>query len=195
MKQQVTKRYIQEAFQTLLLEKPMDRITVRDIVEECGLTRNTFYYHYDDIFDLFEDFLKAQLSQALHTSPQEMAPDEVLLKALGFLLEKPQVARHIFSSKNHAVMLQYLVRVSELLLERHIALEGLSCTPEDRELILAVCSHALYGMLGQWLLCRKDASLEADLTRVTRLFEGTIHNALLSAIRHPRGQRSQEQNK
>ena len=138
---------------------------------------------------------KAQLSQALHTSPQEMAPDEVLLKALGFLLEKPQVARHIFSSKNHAVMLQYLVRVSELLLERHIALEGLSCTPEDRELILAVCSHALYGMLGQWLLCRKDASLEADLTRVTRLFEGTIHNALLSAIRHPRGQRSQEQNK
>ena len=195
MKQQVTKRYIQEAFQTPLLEKPMDRITVRDIVEECGLTRNTFYYHYDDIFDLFEDFLKAQLSQALHTSPQEMAPDEVLLKALGFLLEKPQVARHIFSSKNHAVMLQYLVRVSELLLERHIALEGLSCTPEDRELILAVCSHALYGMLGQWLLCRKDASLEADLTRVTRLFEGTIHNALLSAIRHPRGQRSQEQNK
>ena len=173
----------------------MDRITVRDIVEECGLTRNTFYYHYDDIFDLFEDFLKAQLSQALHTSPQEMAPDEVLLKALGFLLEKPQVARHIFSSKNHAVMLQYLVRVSELLLERHIALEGLSCTPEDRELILAVCSHALYGMLSQWLLCRKDASLEADLTRVTKLFEGTIHNALLSAIRHPRGQRSQEQNK
>ena len=45
MKQQVTKRYIQEAFQTLLLEKPMDRITVRDIVEECGLTRNNFYYH------------------------------------------------------------------------------------------------------------------------------------------------------
>ena len=195
MKQQVTKRYIQEAFQTLLLEKPMDRITVRDIVEECGLTRNTFYYHYDDIFDLFEDFLKAQLSQALHTSPQEMAPDEVLLKALGFLLEKPQVARHIFSYKNHAVMLQYLVRVSELLLERHIALEGLSCTPEDRERILAVCSHALYGMLGQWLLYRKDASLEADLTRVTRLFEGTIHNALLSGIRHPRGQRSQEQKK
>ena len=69
MKQQVTRRFIQEALHTLLLEKPMDRITVRDIVEECGLTRNTFYYHYDDIFDLFEDFLKTQLSKALHTSP------------------------------------------------------------------------------------------------------------------------------
>ena len=96
VKQQVTKRYIQEAFRTLLEEKPMDRITVRDIVEECGLTRNTFYYHYDDIFDLFEDFLKTQLEQALRDSPQEMTPDEVLLNALSFLTEKPQVARHIF---------------------------------------------------------------------------------------------------
>lgn len=50
VKQQVTKRYIQEAFRMLLEEKPMDRITVRDIVEECGLTRNTFYYHYDRYF-------------------------------------------------------------------------------------------------------------------------------------------------
>ncbi len=186
MKQQVTRRFIQEALHTLLLEKPMDRITVRDIVEECGLTRNTFYYHYDDIFDLFEDFLKTQLSKALHTSPVEMTPEEVLLNSLGFLLEKPQVARHIFSSKNHEVMLQYFERVAELLLERHLTLEGLTCSPEDRELILAVCSHAIYGMFGQWLLLRRDAMLEADLRRVTVLFERVIHNALVAGAAHPR---------
>lgn len=186
MKQQVTRRFIQEALHTLLLEKPMDRITVRDIVEECGLTRNTFYYHYDDIFDLFEDFLKTQLSKALHTSPVEMTPEEVLLSSLGFLLEKPQVARHIFSSKNHEVMLQYFERVAELLLERHLTLEGLTCSPEDRELILAVCSHAIYGMIGQWLLLRRDAMLEADLRRVTVLFESVIHNALVAGAAHPR---------
>ena len=186
MKQQVTRRFIQEALHTLLLEKPMDRITVRDIVEECGLTRNTFYYHYDDIFDLFEDFLKTQLSKALHTSPVEMTPEEVLLSSLGFLLEKPQVARHIFSSKNHEVMLQYFERVAELLLERHLTLEGLTCSPEDRELILAVCSHAIYGMFGQWLLLRRDAMLEADLRRVTVLFESVIHNALVAGAAHPR---------
>ncbi len=192
MKQQVTKRYIQEAFRMLLLEKPMDKITVRDIVEECGLTRNTFYYHYDDIYDLFEDFLKEQLAQALHTSPQEMAPDEVLLSALGFLLEKPKVARHIFSSRNHDVMLQYMMRVTELLLERHIALDGLSCGPEDRELILSVCAHALYGMLEQWLTQRREARLEADLLRITQLFESVIHNALLASKKPPRPARSQE---
>ena len=82
-------------------------------------------------------------------------------------------------------MLQYFERVAELLLERHLTLEGLTCSPEDRELILAVCSHAIYGMFGQWLLLRRDAMLEADLRRVT-VFERVIHNALVAGAAHPR---------
>lgn len=192
VKQQVTKRYIQEAFRTLLEEKPMDRITVRDIVEECGLTRNTFYYHYDDIFDLFEDFLKTQLEQALRDSPQEMTPDEVLLNALSFLTEKPQVARHIFAARDHEVMLQYLERVTELLIERHAVLDGLGCTPEDRELILSVCSHAMYGMLEERLHLRRDSQIEPDLRRIALLFEGTIRSALTAGQAHPRSQEESE---
>ena len=52
---QTTKQAIQASFRTLLLAKSLDKITVRDIVEDCGLTRNTFYYHYEDIYDLFDD--------------------------------------------------------------------------------------------------------------------------------------------
>ena len=170
----------------------MDRITVRDIVEECGLTRNTFYYHYDDIFDLFEDFLKTQLEQALRDSPQEMTPDEVLLNALSFLTEKPQVARHIFAARDHEVMLQYLERVTELLIERHAVLDGLSCTPEDRELILSVCSHAMYGMLEERLRLRRDSQIEPDLRRIALLFEGTIRSALTAGQAHPRSQEESE---
>ncbi len=40
---------IKEAFMRLLNRKPLDKITVKEIVEECGINRNTFYYHYDDI--------------------------------------------------------------------------------------------------------------------------------------------------
>lgn len=188
MKQQVTRRYIQEAFRTLLEEKPMDRITVRDIVEECGLTRNTFYYHYDDIFDLFEDFLKTQLAQAMHDAPPEIAPDELLLSALSFLTQKPQVARHIFAARDHEVMLQYLERVTELLIERYAALNGLSCASEDRELILSACSHAMYGMLEERLRLRRDAQIEPDLRRIALLFEGTIRSALIAGQTQPRSQ-------
>ena len=62
MKQQITKRAITESFRALLAVKPLHKITVRDIVEDCGLTRNTFYYHYEDIYDLLSDVISRILS-------------------------------------------------------------------------------------------------------------------------------------
>ena len=44
-----TKALIADAFAQLLEEKPYRRITVRDIVERCGVNRNTFYRYYPDI--------------------------------------------------------------------------------------------------------------------------------------------------
>ena len=40
-----TKEIIAKTFTELLDEKPMSKITVKDIVERCGVNRNTFYYH------------------------------------------------------------------------------------------------------------------------------------------------------
>ena len=46
---QLTKRAITESFMKLINQVPFDKITVKDIVEDCGVNRNTFYYHYRDI--------------------------------------------------------------------------------------------------------------------------------------------------
>ena len=51
---QITKRALAESLKKLLLEKPLDRITVSDITEDCGVSRMTFYYHFRDVYDLIE---------------------------------------------------------------------------------------------------------------------------------------------
>ena len=71
-------------------------------------------------------------------------------------------------------------------------LDGLSCTPEDRELILSVCSHAMYGMLEERLRLRRDSQIEPDLRRIALLFEGTIRSALTAGQAHPRSQEESE---
>ena len=53
-----TKEIIAKTFTELLDEKPMSKITVKDIVERCGVNRNTFYYHFKDIPDVVEFILK-----------------------------------------------------------------------------------------------------------------------------------------
>ena len=46
---ELTKRAIQESFKKLLSNQPLDKITVKNITDDCGVNRNTFYYHYSDI--------------------------------------------------------------------------------------------------------------------------------------------------
>ena len=51
---QITKRALVQSLKNLLLEKPLSKITVTDITEDCGISRMAFYYHFKDIYDLVE---------------------------------------------------------------------------------------------------------------------------------------------
>ena len=51
---QTTKRALEASLKNLLLQKPLDKITINDIAEDCGINRMTFYYHFKDIYDLVE---------------------------------------------------------------------------------------------------------------------------------------------
>lgn len=180
MKQQITKRAITESFRALLAVKPLDKITVRDIVEDCGLTRNTFYYHYEDVYDLLSDVLESEIERALSVPAGGASWETMLLDMLSFLTDSPQIGRHIFQSKCQDAMRVYLSKVISELSDRYIEqnVRDLDYSQQDRKLICDICCHALYGLLEEWLTGRSDVALEAELRRVAQLFEGTVRHAL-----------------
>ena len=49
-----TKQALEASLKKLLLEKPLDRITIQDLAADSGISRMTFYYHFQDIYDLVE---------------------------------------------------------------------------------------------------------------------------------------------
>lgn len=49
-----TKIALEASLKELLRTKPIDRITINDLTEHCGISRMTFYYHFKDIYDLVE---------------------------------------------------------------------------------------------------------------------------------------------
>ena len=62
---QFTSKAIEESFIRLLNERPLDKITIKDIVDDCGISRNTFYYHFQDITSLLEHILNADVERVL----------------------------------------------------------------------------------------------------------------------------------
>lgn len=51
---QQTKQALSFAIKRLMEEKPLNKITIQELVEECGVNRKTFYYHFEDIYALLK---------------------------------------------------------------------------------------------------------------------------------------------
>ncbi len=182
-----SKELIQASFRRLLFAKSLDKITVRDIVEDCRLTRNTFYYHYEDIYDLFDDYLDIQTQAAVKSLPARSPWDTVLLTVLCSIFDSPQTGRHILYSKKSDTMRLYLNRVISALIDRYISesADGLRVAVNDRRLICDAVTHALYGLLEQWLTGPDAPLMQSKLRRIVHSFEGSIRMALQYCAKNP----------
>lgn len=65
MANELTKKAMEQAFLKLLSQKPLKKITISDITEECGINRMTFYYHFEDIYSLLDYSLRYEMKKAL----------------------------------------------------------------------------------------------------------------------------------
>ena len=64
-----TRDAIKNSFIKLLNERPLSQIKVKDIVEDCGINRNTFYYYFHDIPSLIEDMVMEEAERIIREYP------------------------------------------------------------------------------------------------------------------------------
>ena len=62
---QYTKNRIYECALKMAEKRPVNKITVRAIVEECKITRNTFYYHFHDLYDVYVSFVDSKFDELM----------------------------------------------------------------------------------------------------------------------------------
>lgn len=75
-------REIKNSFIKLLTERPISQITVKDIVEDCGVNRNSFYYHFQDIPSLLEEIIVEMTAKVIENLPEESTFEEKVTAAL-----------------------------------------------------------------------------------------------------------------
>ena len=101
-----------DAAQRLALKKDLDRITVKDIAEECQITRQTFYYHFQDIFAMVEWGLGEELKRLIAKGKNTETMEDALLLYCEIVMEK----RVLFSKMlNSRYCMPTLQMVRELL--------------------------------------------------------------------------------
>lgn len=102
-----TQKLIIETFEDMPKRMPLEKITVTALIKECNIGRNTFYYHYEDIYVLLDDMLIKALGQ--YENAIEDWDQKSVMKALLYACrENKRKVYHIYHSLSRDRQEQYL---------------------------------------------------------------------------------------
>lgn len=179
-----TKKAIRNAFVKLLNEKPLKQISVRDIVEECGINRNTFYYHFQDIPSLVESIIQDDADRLISQFPKISSIEACLDAMVSFSLKNRKAVLHIYRSVNRDIYEQYQWRVCEYAATIYLdeILAGKTMSDHDREIIIEYIKCISFGMVIDWL----DHGMQDDILdfihRICELKEGDLKRMIERCI-------------
>lgn len=171
-----TRSMIQSSFVKLLKEKPIDKITVKEICDSAQINRSTFYKHYRDIYDVqekIEDELREAAVEMIKNI-QKTGIKEAFSQAIGAIRDNLDFYLAVFLQKNTSDLVKFLLEdyFKELNEESDISLPDVS--KENRDYILHYISWGCAGIINCWI---KNGMKDSN-DSVAELIEKLIENAV-----------------
>lgn len=172
------KREIKNSFKKLLAERPISQITVKDIVEDCGVNRNSFYYHFQDIPALLEELIVEMTEKVIDALPEDSTFEEKVCAALKEINVNKKAIYHIYGSNNREFYEKQLMRICEHVTRTYIISRDYSehVKPEDLEFVISYLKCELFGQLIDWLNHDMSYDIETHSQRLCRMFAGSMRS-------------------
>ena len=155
----ITKRALEASLKNLLLKKPLDKITINDIAEDCGISRMTFYYHFKDIYDLVEWSCMEDARRALEGKKTYDTWQQGFLQ----LFEAVQANR------------PFIMNVYRSVSREHVETYG---PEEDQEFIAHFYKYAFVGLMLDWIRDDLRGDPQAIVSHLGKVVHGSVRAAL-----------------
>jgi AcrR family transcriptional regulator len=162
------KKEIKRTFIALLNEKPLTQITVKQLAAECGINRNSFYYHYPDIPALIEEITREEADRIISEYSTIDSLETVLHAAVSFGKENRRAILHIFNSVSRDIFERYLWNVCDYLVTAYgkKVIADVEVSKLDEEVIKRFYRCECFGFTIAWL----SENMTTDVTEQIRRF-------------------------
>ena len=177
---QVTKRALEQSLKNLLLKKPLTKITVGDITDDCGINRMTFYYHFKDIYDLVEWSCLEDAKMALEEKKTYDTWQQGLLQIFKAVQENKPFILNVYRCVHREQVEKYLQPLVDQLLLNVINEEaaGITVRDEDKQFIAQVYSYMFIGLMLDWIKDDMHEDPQQIVEKLSKLIKGSVSVAL-----------------
>lgn len=176
---ETTRNTFIEAFCELYKDRPIERITVKELVEKAGYSRATFYNYFKDAYDLLEyvenEFISTLLETITYNIENHKTLDNFVHSFVGLARSKEIYINVFMNSSNNSSFIKRLkIEAMPLLLSAfHISSDNITA-----RYALEFYISGLIPTIGTWLKCNQDLSTE----ELAKLVKGILQEGILKQV-------------
>lgn len=177
---QMTKRALEASLKNLLLQKPLNKITINDITEDCGISRMTFYYHFKDIYDLVEWSCMEDAARALEGKKTYDTWQEGFLNIFRAVQANKPFVMNVYRSVSRERVEQYLKPLIHNLVLGVIEEKSaeMAVSEADKSFIAYFYEYAFIGIMLDWI----SENMKGDPEIIVELTSKLIHGSIIRAL-------------
>lgn len=176
----ITKIAMAQSLKRMLLIKDLDKITISDITNDCGINRQTFYYHFKDIYDLLEWVYTNEATKALGEKKTYETWQQGFKQIFQYIVNNKEFVLTTFNSVSREYLERYLYNEVYLLLIGVVEekAKGIPVREKDKSFIADFYKYAFVGIVLDWIKSGMKEESDKIIERLNKLIYGNMEEAL-----------------
>lgn len=102
-----TKKMLAQSLKRAMEKKALSKVTVNELIKDCNLNRNTFYYHFSDIYDLLKWMLEQEAVEVVKKIDLLVDTEEAIRFVLNYVNENRHIINCAYDSMGHQEMKRF----------------------------------------------------------------------------------------
>ncbi len=178
-----TKLLLANSLRKLMKKKALDKIKIREIVEDCGVNRQTFYYHFQDIYALVEWMYVYDGKSIVEKNQKDGDMWSVIKELFDYLEIHHEEVRCVVNSKAdkffHDFIHEQIGICSRMVIDAFS--KNINADDYHKDFIAGFYTHAICGVVEDWMRNRNTTRMSSD--ELVHLFYMTIRGNVVTALR------------
>ena len=177
---EITKRAFASSLKKMLAKKPLEKIRIIDITEYCGVNRQTFYYHFKDIYDLLEWVYTNEATKALGEKKTYETWQQGFKQIFQYIVNNKEFVLTTFNSVSREYLERYLYNEVYLLLIGVVEekAKGIPVREKHKSFIADFYKYAFVGIVLDWIKSGMKEESDKIIERLNKLIYGNMEEAL-----------------
>lgn len=174
-----TKQALAAALKQCMKQKPLDKISIREITDLCGLRRETFYYHFSDIYALVKWMFEEEALTLLRRHEGVQLWKEGLLDLFRYIQDNREFCLCALRSLGHGHLRRLFLQDLQAIVQRTVdQLSQELGLPAD-DLVTQFYSIALAGCIESWLIGELPYTPEELIQFADAMLQDHLQGAVL----------------